>query len=322
MDGQSVLVGLAMATAFLCAAIVFSTVGRWVRGRMRGSRMMERAGSGGLGHRLIRNGLGCFKPCVRWLLRKKSAASFCERVRRMLDDRGFASSLESIASLLCAFCMGLFALGAARGSWALGIALPVVGVAAISARTSSSAESRDELIRDGLPDALRAMSSCFHAGFTVQQTFGQLEREASGPVGALFGHLARSLETGAFLQEALACLKRESGVSELSFVAVALEVQHRTGGSMQHVLDSTCDSLESELELRRSLRVQTAQARLSARVVTGVTIGLVVIMALLSDGFLDAFFGSAVGLAMLALAIAMQVIGIVAVRKMLHVEVD
>ena len=89
---------------------------------------------------------------------------------------------------------------------------------------------------------------------------------------------------------------------------------------MQHVLDTASDSLASELALRRSLKVQTAQARLSSKVVVGVTVGLVAVLALLSDGFLDPFFASSLGMALLAVALLMQIAGIVLVRRMLDIE--
>ena len=166
------------------------------------------------------------------------------------------------------------------------------------------------------------MSACFYAGYTLQQTFSQLQRELKGPIGGLFGTAQDAMDTGSTAKEALAALRGSSIVPELSFISVALEVQHRAGGSMRHVLDSACESLESELELRRSLRVHTAQARLSARVVTGVTVGLVGVLSLLTENFLAPFFSSGLGMAMLVAAVAMQCAGVLTIRKMLRVEVD
>lgn len=181
---------------------------------------------------------------------------------------------------------------------------------------------RSERIREALPNALRAMGVCFHAGFTLQQTFDQLQKEAQGPIAELFAQTAHDMQTGSSAREALEKLRGTQRVPELSFVSVALTVQHQTGGSMQNVLDATCDSLKNELELRQSLRVHTAQARLSARVVVGVSVALVAVLSLLSKDFLAPFFQSALGLGLLAIAIAMQVAGIFIVRRMLRVEVD
>lgn len=110
-------------------------------------------------------------------------------------------------------------------------------------------------------------------------------------------------------------------VPELSFVAVALDVQHRTGGSIAPVLESATESVEGELKLMRALRVQTAQAKLSASIVTVMPFVLVALFSLMSPDFLSPFFSSFLGLALLALALIMQLTGVLIVRRMLKVDV-
>ena len=104
--------------------------------------------------------------------------------------------------------------------------------------------------------------------------------------------------------------------------ALALDVQHQVGGSMRPVLEAARETVEGELALRRALRVQTAQARLSARVVTVMPFALVAVFSLVSKGFLDPFLQSPLGLGLLGLACAMEVAGVLAVRRMLNVEVS
>ena len=89
---------------------------------------------------------------------------------------------------------------------------------------------------------------------------------------------------------------------------------------MKQVLDAATDTVKGELALRRTLRVQTAQAKLSARVVVIMPFVLVAAFSLASPDFLMPFFSGPIGYALLAVAIAMQVVGIVLVRRALAVE--
>lgn len=91
---------------------------------------------------------------------------------------------------------------------------------------------------------------------------------------------------------------------------------------MRPVLEAARETVEGELALKRSLRVQTAQARLSARIVTIMPFALVAVFSLVSKGFLDPFFESPLGVALLCMAVLMQVSGVAAVRRMLSVEVS
>ena len=78
--------------------------------------------------------------------------------------------------------------------------------------------------------------------------------------------------------------------------------------------------VKDTLSLRRSLRVQTAQAKLSARIVVVMPFILVAAFSLVSPDFLMPFFTSVFGYALLGLALVMQVAGIVLVRRALSVE--
>lgn len=190
------------------------------------------------------------------------------------------------------------------------------------ARIHGWRERQEEALREAVPDALHAMGSCFQAGFSLLQTFQQLAGEIKGPLGKRFAACAHLLETGHGSSEALGALRAGGKRSELAFVAVALDVQHQAGGSMRPVLEAARETVEGELALRRALRVQTAQARLSARVVTVMPFALVAVFSLVSKGFLDPFLQSPLGLGLLGLACAMEVAGVLAVRRMLNVEVS
>lgn len=322
MEASRLLVVMATTAAAIGAFMLSQSVQAYLAQRKLQEDMYRRAGAGGFARGLVRNGITPLMKPARVFLGVRWLRTSVERMVTVLRLHGVECDVLSLTSVLLGACVVLFVVGFALGSWVAGVAFAICVFAAGSAWSSHMFERRRDSIREALPDAVRAMSACFHAGYTLQQTFGQLQRELKGPIGGLFGSARDAMDTGSTAREALAALRGSSIVPELSFISVALEVQHRAGGSMRHVLDSACESLESELELRRSLRVHTAQARLSARVVTGVTIGLVGVLSLLTDDFLGPFFASGLGMAMLTAAVAMQCAGVLIIRKMLRVEVD
>ena len=182
-------------------------------------------------------------------------------------------------------------------------------------------DARQEAVRESVPEVLRSMGTCLQTGYTLMQTFDQVSREAVGPLKAAFSQAAHLLEAGRPASEALSTLRESTSIPELSFVAVALQVQHEAGGSMRQVLEAARDTVEGELELKRSLRVHTAQAKLSARIVSVMPLVLIALFSVISEGFLEPFFASPVGFALLLVAVGMQAAGIFAVRRMLSMEV-
>ena len=170
-------------------------------------------------------------------------------------------------------------------------------------------------------DVLRAFDVSFRSGHSLSQTLADASKETDGYMSRLLSTAADRLEMGATTTEALSAMRNNPRLPELSFVVVALDVQHKSGGSIAPVLESATESIEGELKLMRSLRVQTAQAKLSASIVTVMPFILVALFSLMSPDFLSPFFSSALGMAVLALALTMQLAGVLVVRRTLKVEV-
>lgn len=263
-----------------------------------------------------------------WLRRPAAILLTRERVSRVVDglviafeSRGIATSAEQLMTVLLVVMAGLsvaslFVTGSAVGA----VAVPACAVAVAAVVAGTQLDKRQEAVREAVPLALESMSACFSAGFTLMQTFGQVASDVKGPLGETFNRAARVLEMGGSAKSALDILREGAYASELAFVAVALDVQHQSGGAMRQVLDAASDTVKGELTLRRALRVQTAQAKLSARVVAVMPFILVAAFSLASPDFLAPFFSGPVGYGLLALAILMQVAGIALVRRALSVD--
>lgn len=176
-------------------------------------------------------------------------------------------------------------------------------------------------MRELVPDALRCMEACFHAGLTVPQAFAEVARETKPPLRDAFSMVSHDMELGRSVDEALERFRRASSLPELSFVAMALDVQHACGGDASRIVQSAQESVERGIELRRSLRVQTAQAKLSAQVVSIMPIALLVVLSGIDPGFMDPFFESGVGIALLVCAAVMEIAGIAIVSRVLDVDI-
>ena len=268
----------------------------------------------------LRNGVPALEPLASLLLRSG-------RIVRLADDyvdwcKGV--NLETTPSyVLSTFLALLLAVGVVVGvlvrSPIAAFAVPLCLAVASSVLVESAKDRRREAVRESVPAALESMTMCFGSGFTLLQTFRQVANDVQGPLGASFGRGAHVLEMGGGASQALAELKDGVHSAELAFVVVALDVQHESGGAIRPVLEAAKDTVKGELSLQRSLRVQTAQAKLSARIVVVMPFLLIAAFSLASPDFLAPFFSSVFGYALLGLAVLMQVAGIFLVRRALSV---
>lgn len=269
----------------------------------------------------LAKGIAPFMPAAEALLRHPFVRRYVMWGQQALASRGFSAQAAPLLSMCVGGTLFLIGLGWVVSSTPVfGVALAGCALMVLGGAAKADAERRAGALRDEVPDALRSIGVCFRAGLSLMQTLRQTGTEMKGPLRELFLSSARLLDTGATATEALAAFRRRSDISELAFVAVALDVQHLSGGSLSQVLDAARESVEGEIELERSLRVQTAQAKLSARIVTAMPFVLVALFSLVSPGFLMPFFESVPGMLLLAAALAMQIAGVLAVHRMLDVN--
>lgn len=310
------------------AAVCAFACGFGIASRAAGARRMRPAytASGemraGRAAAVLRNGIPAAQAAARLALRNRKIAALAQEGVLMCSSRGYATApLQLLSVVIVTMAASALLAAAVTFSPVAAAAVPACIAALLAMSARGAREARFEEVQESVPEVLRSIDVCLQSGFTLLQTFEQVAKEAKGPLRQAFSQAAHLLEAGRPASEALESLRDSTSISELSFVSVALQVQHEAGGSMRQVLEAARDTVEGEIELKRSLRVHTAQAKLSARIVSVMPLVLVALFSVVSEGFLEPFFASPMGLGMLALAIVMQVAGIAAVRRTLSMEI-
>lgn len=270
----------------------------------------------------LMSGIKPFLGISKHLLKIAVVGDIAAQASMLLEEKGFKSSKPALVSILFVIMIAVFITATVlTGSMVFGVASSCITVISIGGYVKNRNDKATENMREDVPEVIRCMQSCFKSGFSLLQTLRYTSNEISGSLGRMFAKAADRLDVGDTTKEALSVLRQHSDVPELAFVAVALDVQHQTGGSIAPVLDSARESVEGELELVRTLRVQTAQAKLSATIVTIMPFVLIALFSLMSPDFLSPFFSSVQGCLLLALALVMQIAGVLSVRRMLKIDI-
>jgi tight adherence protein B len=271
----------------------------------------------------LRNGIRPLQGFARVVLRSKRLSEiFCTNVV-VLRSRGFVSGARQVCELYCLGALVIFAV-----LWMLS-GLMVVGLCgaglAVFLATSRAARLKREWegrLREQIPEALRSIGLCFSAGYSLQQALEQTAAETDDPLGAELWQAVCDVAAGRSIEEALGSLEQRTSATELHFALVALEIQHRTGGSLKELLENAANAVLATGDLHRQLEVQTAQARLSARIVSLMPLVLVILLSLAMEGYLQTFFSSIAGLTVLIVALGMEALGVLAIRRILGIELE
>jgi len=270
---------------------------------------------------LLRYGVSYARPITSLLMRNLWFRGKCEQCVSVLTIKGYEANSQSVCELLVAlsFLVALlvFLLG---GTLVTAILMPALSVFLVFGRVNKIQRQWEDKLINQIPDTLRSFGICFSAGYSLQQAFEQTARDTPDPLGRELKQASYDVNAGRSIKEALSALESRVQATDLRFALVALEIQHRTGGGLQELLENAAESVVASHDLRRQLAVQTSQAQLSAKVVTILPLVLVVALSLTMEGYLQRFFSSSEGLAILFLALGMEAIGVLIIRRILGVE--
>jgi len=175
-------------------------------------------------------------------------------------------------------------------------------------------------MRAALPELLDQLAQTLRAGLSLQQAILRIEAQPEAALAELLHALNVDLSLGYSVSESLERFQARVPLPELRMVALALELQHRTGGNIAELLERSASLQRQSLQMLRSLRAQTAQGKMSVRLVVAIPLALVVVMSLVMPDYLGSFLASGLGRGLALLACALLAIGFLAVRRVVNIE--
>ena len=176
-------------------------------------------------------------------------------------------------------------------------------------------------MRAALPELLDQLAQTLRAGLSLHQALMRIEGQTSAALADLLHALNVDLSLGYSVSESLERFQEKVPLTELRMIALALELQHRTGGNIAELLERSAGLQRQSLQMMRSLRAQTAQGRMSVRLVVCIPLGLVAVMALVMPDYMGTFLSSGLGLGLAVLAIVLLCAGFIGVRRVVNIEV-
>lgn len=171
-----------------------------------------------------------------------------------------------------------------------------------------------------LPAVSHLMGGAVAAGLSLSQAIHRAARDTPEPLGPEIGRVAAELDLGARVDDALTRLSERLPDPDLGVLVTAILVQRRTGGDLARALRAMAVRLEERGRLAREIRGATAQARATAWMVAGLPLLGAALAESASPGMLARTLGQGPGVAILAASVALQVVGIMLIRRIAAVR--
>ena len=174
---------------------------------------------------------------------------------------------------------------------------------------------------DELPGLMQVLASGLRTGLPFAQALESAARQDRGEVGAQMNYALTEVQFGSTLEEALMRVANRMNSQDLVWFVQALEIQREIGGTLSGVLDSVAATIRSRADLRREVRVLSAEGKLSAYVLLGLPIGTFGVLLLIRPSYVAFFWSSTIGIVMAGVFIALVTAGWFWLQKLVVIDV-
>ncbi|MFL5953772.1 MAG: VWA domain-containing protein [Gaiellaceae bacterium] len=174
---------------------------------------------------------------------------------------------------------------------------------------------------DQLADNLEVLASALRAGHSLIGGLAVVVDDAAEPSKSEFRRVLADEQLGVPLEDALRVTVKRMANRDLDQVAVIVVLQRDAGANSAEVLDQIVDNIRARQEIRRLIRVLTAQGRMAKWIVSLLPVGLLLAITLINPGYMRPMWHETVGHFFLALAAVMVTTGSILIGRIIDIDV-
>lgn len=193
------------------------------------------------------------------------------------------------------------------------------------------ANRRLRAFEEQLSDTLNLWVNALRSGYSVLQGLEAIATELPPPVSKEFERVVQEVRLGLSLEQALANLLRRMPSEDLDLVITAVNIQREVGGNLAEILDVISFTIRERVRIKGEIQTLTAQGRLTGWIISLLPIGLGVVLYSINPEYggqlfvkEDPFIIPGVvpcGWVVIGIGVLMIGLGIIAVRKIVDIEV-
>ncbi len=175
-------------------------------------------------------------------------------------------------------------------------------------------------IAEQLPDVLYLMARSLRAGLSLEQAIAMTGEQGAKPLADEFRRCTTQLKLGLAVPTALALIAKRIQLLDFDVFVSTVSLYYAMGGNLAVLLDRLAASIRDRNLFRGHFRTATALSRVTATFIGLMSPLLLLYYALYPPDHVRAFFESPTGWIAVAVAVVLQIIGIVWLYRLMKVE--
>ncbi len=172
-----------------------------------------------------------------------------------------------------------------------------------------------------LPDALDLVSRALSAGHAFSEALHMVATEMPEPVAGEFQKTYEEQNLGLSLKLALENLTQRMPLLDLKMCVTAIMIQRETGGNLAEILEKVAYTIRERFRIMGDLKTLTTSSRMSAWLLCGLPIAVSLVITVMNPEYMSVLWKDQRGHFLIALALFMQLTGMLIVRKILNIKI-
>lgn len=181
--------------------------------------------------------------------------------------------------------------------------------------------SRFHRFEKQLPDALDLMSRALRSGHSLSSGLNVVSSEMSAPISVEFRHVYDEQNLGISMEQALRNMLIRVPNMDLQFFVTAVAIQRQAGGDLAEILNKISYIVRERFKILGQVKALTGEGRISGVVLMGLPVALFFAVYYLNPDYVMLLFNRELGRQMVTIAVIMQIIGAVIIKKIVDIKV-
>ncbi|MHC5038427.1 MAG: type II secretion system F family protein [Planctomycetota bacterium] len=196
----------------------------------------------------------------------------------------------------------------------LGLPVPMIILRVLKSR-------REKKFGIQLVDALMNMGNALKAGFSLPQSFLQVEKEMDNPISQEFRLLNQEVRIGLSLEEALHHLYQRMPGEDLDLVITSIVISRDLGGNLTEVFDNIAQTIRDRHIIEGKIRALTAQGKLQGIIMVLLPFVVGFAIHIIDPTIIQPLYQTEAGWGIVVMLILMTIIGYFWIRKIVTIDV-
>src|SRR5688572_4011439 len=259
-------------------------------------------------------------PAVEKVLAQSSR--FVVPLGNLIQQSGLRVTVGKLVlgSLLVAFVAFAVATQLATGVWiGLAVSCPLAAIPYMVVR--HAAKRRIAKFEEQFPEAVDLIARALRAGHALTTALGMVSEEMAEPVRSEFTLLHDRQNYGMPMADALRNFGERIPSLDARFFVTAVLTQRDAGGNLSEVLDNLATVIRERFKLKRQVRVLSAHGRITGWILGALPFVIGGGLFVIAPDHVSKLFTDPLGLQIVAGALFLQAVGVVAIRKIVNIEV-